>query len=362
VTPAPSPPGGLDPTRIPQFVVLASDDNGFSGRPGSGNEGGLTFLERLLDQRTNPMAAGERRTFDGAPVTASYFMVTSFIDPGGSESPTTVREAWRNLHERGHEIAVHTHSHPHGYGFGAPEWRQEMDACVRRLTAPMDEGGLGVPRSEIRGFRAPYLEYSPAAFVAVEGEGFAYDSSIQEGFQEHEDGGNFVWPYRLGEGSPGDRFQAREHERGVVGCHPALWELPIYAWIVPPDDRCGRYGVEPGLRRRLLDRKADFDVESGKITGFDWNLWVDFDMDRREFVAVVMYTLDRRLDGNRCPLVFGLHSDIYSTGYEELPRSRVGDRQAALEELVDAALARPDVRMIAARDLVSWLEDPLPLR
>jgi hypothetical protein len=32
-----------------------------------------------------------------------------------------------------------------------------------------------------------------------------------------------------------------------------------------------------------------------------------------------------------------------------------------LVELVDRALARSDVRMVAARDLVSWLEDPVTL-
>ena len=361
MTPSPLPPGGLDPAVTPQFVVLASDDNGFSGRPGSGNDGGLAFFQRLLD-RHNPAGAGEAGTFDGAPVTASYFLVTRFLEPGGSEDPAALREAWRDLHARGHEIAVHTHTHPHGHGFDVAEWRAEIDACRSMLTAPVEEGGLGVAPSEVLGFRAPYLEYSPATLVAADESGFAYDSSIEEGFSDLEDGRNLTWPYLLGEGSPGDRFQAREHERGVVGSHPALWEIPVYPWVLPPDELCPLYGVDPGLRGRLSERQPRFDPARGKITGFDWNLWVEFAMDRREFVATVKHTLDRRLQGNRCPLVFGLHSDIYSTGYEDLPRSRVGERQAALEELVDDALARPETRMVAARDLLSWLEDPRPLR
>lgn len=358
--PSPSPPGGLDPERTPQFVVLASDDNGFSGRPGSGNEGGLDFFGGLLDDRTNAGRTGG--PLDGAPVTASHFMVTRFLEAGDGENPETVRAAWRDLHERGHEIAVHTHTHPHGLSFDIGQWRDEMRRCRDRLAAPFDEGGVGVPRDQITGFRAPYLDYNPAALAAAEAEGFSYDSSIEEGFQEHEDGTNFTWPYRLVNGSPGDRFAARDHDRGEVDSHPALWEIPAYAWVVPPDDRCGDYGVSPGLRQRLTERgEDDFDPASGKITGFDWNLWVAFAMDRAEFVATVKHTLDLRLEGNRCPLVFGLHSDIYSTGYDDLPRSSVEDRQTALEEAVEYALAREPVRMVAARHLLSWLKDPRPL-
>jgi hypothetical protein len=131
---------------------------------------------------------------------------------------------------------------------------------------------------------------------------------------------------------------------------------------VPPDDRCRDYGVAPGLRRRLAERgEEDFDPVAGKITGFDWNLWVAFAMDREEFVATVRHSLDLRLRGNRCPLVFGLHSDIYSTGYGRLGRSEVRDRQSALAETVDYALGQASVRVVAARDLVSWLENPRPL-
>jgi hypothetical protein len=131
---------------------------------------------------------------------------------------------------------------------------------------------------------------------------------------------------------------------------------------VPPEDRCGDYGVAPGLRQRLAERgEEDFDPVAGKITGFDWNLWVAFAMDRAEFVATVKHTLDLRLRGNRCPLVFGLHSDIYSTGYGRLGRSDVCDRQSALAECVEYALGQASVRMVAARDLVSWLESPRPL-
>jgi peptidoglycan/xylan/chitin deacetylase (PgdA/CDA1 family) len=356
----PTPPGGLDPERVPQFVVLASDDNGFSGRPGSGHEGGLAFFVSLLDDRRNP--AGPNGPFDGTPVTASYFMVTRFLEAGGGEDPAILRAAWRDLHERGHEIAVHTHTHPHGHDLDVGQWRDEICRCRDRLAAPVEEGGVGVPRDQITGFRAPYLEHNPAALAAAEAEGFSYDSSIEEGFQDHEDGTKFLWPYRLAEGSPGDRFAAREHDRGEVGSHPALWEIPVYAWVAPPDDRCAAYGVRPGLRQRLAGRtEEDFDPASGKITGFDWNLWVALAMDRAEFVATVKHTLDLRLAGNRCPLVFGLHSDIYSTGYRQLRNSEVHDRQSALAETVEYALAQAPVRMVAAKDLLSWLKDPRAL-
>jgi hypothetical protein len=159
-----------------------------------------------------------------------------------------------------------------------------------------------------------------------------------------------VWPYRVAPGWGGPGADDRE-----------LWEVPVYALVVPPDEECEAYGVPPGLRQRLHRVQRYFDPADGKITGFDWNLWVEFGMTAPEVVATVRYTLDRRLAGNRAPLTLGTHSDLYSEQYgDDLPTT-AEERRRALAAILDDALARPDARVVTTRQLVDWLRAPAAL-
>jgi peptidoglycan/xylan/chitin deacetylase (PgdA/CDA1 family) len=350
--------GPLPTLDCPQFVLLGSDDNGVSGLPGSSYKGGIAFFLDLLGSRRNPVGRNNPATHDGTPLRMTFFMITSQLEAEQTEKPALLADAWRAIYEVGHEIALHTHSHPHGHELTVETWMDEMKRCRDLLTTPRSKGGIGIPPGELVGFRTPYLEYNPAAFTAMERLGLRYDCSIEEGLQPHEDGRNFPWPYPLAQGSPGDAYTARGHRRGTVGSHPSLWEIPVYTFIVPPDDTCRDYGLEPGLRDRLAKRVDYFDPRDGKITGFDWNLWVEFAMTREEFLATLKYSFDLRLQGNRCPFHLGLHSDIYSDGYEPLPASTPTERQAAIRELLDHMLGRPEVRVVTFRDLVNWLKAP----
>jgi len=132
---------------------------------------------------------------------------------------------------------------------------------------------------------------------------------------------------------------------------------------VPPDEACERLGVPRGLRAELKKRKDYFDVEAGKVTGMDWNLWCEFSMTPAEFLATVNYTLELRLQGNRCPLTVGLHSELYSD--RQLAgecRTSVPERRAALAQLVDSMLRRDELRVVSSRELLDWLRRPTALR
>ena len=148
---------------------------------------------------------------------------------------------------------------------------------------------------------------------------------------------------------------------GEPGASQELWEIPVYVLIVPPDEASERYGVQPGLRQRLQSVHDYFDPADGKITGMDWNLWVDFGLSREEFVAVFKYALDQRLSGNRAPLTFGAHSDIYSEEYDTPLPTSAEERRQALREILDYALSRPEVRVVTAKQLVDWLRHPAPM-
>ena len=372
VAAAPAPPAGLAPAQVPQFVCFGSDDNGVSGLPGSGATGGMTFLTELFAGSRNPAGAREAATFDATPALYSFYVNTFYLDPEtpatayadvARDQPYWVRRAWTQAITAGHEIGVHTHSHPHGRELSVAQWREENRRCIEWLerpaapaetaAAPAAQAGLGLERTALAGFRTPYLEYSDATLAAVREDGFRYDCSLEEGTQADQDGTDFVWPYRLDGGSPGNP---------EIGNHPGVWEVPVYVFVVPPDEACARLGVPPGLRAALKQRKDYFDVAAGKITGMDWNLWCEFGMSPEEFLATVAYTLELRLAGNRCPLTVGLHSALYSDRQENngCP-TRVAGRRAAVTALLDRVLAHPEVRVVTHRDLVDWLERPVPL-
>lgn len=348
--PSPQPPRGLVPSAVPQFLSIGWDDNGFSGLPGSGSTGALAWAMTLTRGRKNPPGEGNARNYDGAPLSMSFYLTSAFATRGRDEDPRYVRRAWEQLLAEGHELGNHTVSHDDGSAFDEAAWRAAISACNRDLTAL---GLLSEPTT--LGFRTPYLRYNDATFAAVSALGFRYDCSIEEGFQDDQDGTNFLWPYRLDAGSPGHDIEAERAGRPKLTPRPGLWEMPAYAVIVPPDDECERYGVRPGLRARLKEVQDYFDERDGKITGFDYNLWVCFRMTPAEFVATLSYTLDLRLRGNRAPFLFGAHSDYYSPKYTDVPNATVGERQAAMEQFVAYALSKPEVRMVSTQQVLAWI-------
>jgi peptidoglycan/xylan/chitin deacetylase (PgdA/CDA1 family) len=357
---------------VPQFIVFGSDDNGYSGLDGSGAAGGMRFLTGLFAGRHNPPGAGSPGTFDSAPVHFSFYVNTHYVTGETIaaygdmvfDDPVWVKRAWQEAIDAGHEIGAHTHSHPHGRDLSVAEWEDQIARCIGVIGRPHDpdevpgapnpDSGLGVARADLPGFRTPYLEYSDRTLTAVQNEGFAYDCSLEEGTQDDQDGRNFVWPYLLDHGSPANL---------QIGPHPGLWEIPVYVFVVPPDGECERFGVAPGLRDELKKRKDYFDIEAGKITGMDWNLWCEFSMTPAEFLATINYTLEQRLSGNRCPLTIGLHSELYSDRQDTVEcRATVPERRAALAQLVEAVLRHEDVRVVSSRELLGWLRRPVPLR
>jgi hypothetical protein len=356
------PPAGLLPEQVPQFVVFGSDDNGYSGLDGSGAGGGLHFLTMLFAGRRNPPGGGNPLTFDASPLHYSFYVNTYHIVAapleksaydGEREDPAYVKRAWKEALDGGHEIGVHTHSHPHGREFSQRQWREEMQLCIDILGRPYD-AGMGVGRERLAGFRTPFLEYNDDTLKAAQQLGFLYDCSLEEGTQPDQDGSNFLWPYRLDRGSPGNT--------PLIGPHPGLWEIPVYVFMVPPDEACSRYGVPPGLRALLQQRQNYFDPAAGKVTGMDWNLWCEFATTPAEFLAILKYTLDLRLSGNRCPLTIGLHSELYSDKQDTKDlNATVEERRAALSEFFAYVLQLPQVRVVDHKELLDWLQRPVPL-
>lgn len=367
------PPGGLSPEEVPVFVVIGFDDNGYSGYEGSRSVGGFKFVIDLFNSRTNPEGNGNARTFDGAPCHFSYYVNGMYISDSdkAEDNAVYVKRAWKAALDTGHEIASHTYHHWHGGEFTVKDWIDDLKMNDAMIAKPFDpeespdaldnKKGIGVDPSTVIGFRSPFLEYNNNTFIALSKMGFVYDCSLQEGFAESHDGTNFYWPYTLDTGSEGDRISAEWFDRTPIDNYPGLWEIPTYAVIVPPDEKCSEYGVEPGFRDRMYETRDYFDVNDGKITGFDWNLFIEFKMSKEEVLACLKYSLDLRLEGNRSPFTFGTHSDVYADKYGKTPRTTYIDRQEVMSEFIDYALTKPEVRIVSAKELLDWILDPVAL-
>ena len=320
------PPGGLPVERVPQFVHFGFDDIGISGRDGSGTSGGLRFVNDLFADKRNPAGSGNPRTFDGTPARFSLYVVTRYIETAETDVPEHVKREWRRAVSAGHEIGLHTHNHAHGSEFTSEQWSAEIAACARWLEKPFDderaadpETGVGVPRSLTFGFRAPFLESGRPLFPALRGNGILYDCSLEEGVDDRFDGTNFLWPYRIAAGYGGERGRLS----GALGDSGLRTARPARRGV-----RAVRRAARPSAR--LHSVHDYFDPTDGKITGIDWNLWVEFGMSREEVVAIFKYTLDRRLSGNRAPFTFGAHSDIYSEQYDTALTTSAEERRQAL--------------------------------
>lgn len=90
-------------------------------------------------------------------------------------SGNTNFERVHDLYSEGHEIAVHTITHATGFTSGSTRWEGEINGCKLSLSK-----FAAIPEKEIRGFRAPFLEYGSAQLQVLQENGFEYDSSIVE--------------------------------------------------------------------------------------------------------------------------------------------------------------------------------------
>jgi hypothetical protein len=368
------PPCNLPVNKVPQFVSLGFDDNGYSGLDGSAGTGGFSWSYTMVKDKKNKGGGAGAGTFDNAPVKFSYYLTTAYVAIWQSESPTFVKRAWHQAFLDGHDMGNHTQTHSHGAAFSKEQWASEIQQANDWIVKPFDPAevnfspdnskGPGIPKDILYGYRTPFLEYNDKTFTVLLEKGFRYDTSVEEGYQEDIDGRNFPWPFTLDNGSPGNEVLVdwmldppKEH----MTSHKGLWELSPHPVIVPPDNKCAQYGLNYSLRNKMHTLLSWWDPSAGKVTGLDYNLWVQFQLNKAEWLAVMKYTLDERLAGNRAPFMFGMHTDIYSSKYTAAPNATPEQRQQAVEEFIDYALSKPQVRFVSNKQILDWVRNPVPL-
>jgi len=359
------PPGNLAIDNVPQFVVIGFDDNT--------TVEGISWALDLFSSRRNPAGLGNSATFDSTGARASFYMNTKGFHQGNSPNPNGLIAATRELYKQGHEIGNHTWSH-HSDINSLPwddfqnritdmpkeKWQHRIERAQQDLVELS-----GIPESAIVGFRAPYLAYTQNMLDALDRD-FAYDCSIEEGYAKQYDGTNFRWPYQMLAGSPGhiESWRGSKYNPKRVDITSSeLWQLPNHVLLVPEDQEAARYGIPARLWERMKMRQPS--LTDRKITGFDYNLWVNAGLSAREVAGLLKYNLDLRISGNRAPFMFGAHSQYYTDeqwASKNVPNATAKDMRRAIKSFVDYALSKPMVRVRTGKDVIDWMRSPTGLR
>jgi Polysaccharide deacetylase len=348
-------PPGLEPIDVPQFVTVSFDDNFAAGL--GDVSGGMTWATTFFKPLQNPAGAAFAPSFDGAPVRTTFYDNCVYLQDDST------RKSWLTAQKDGHEIANHTVNHPHGGAFTEQDWNQEIAPCTAALTDP--DSGVGIGVDDVRGFRSPYLEYDSALFGVLKAQGLWYDSSIQSCWSAADDGKGCAWPYTLDQGSPDAADLTAKFATSSVPMTSGLWEMTPSVLFVPPDQLATEYGFEPGLRQRVpsdMPAPSFYEVATGRIAPLDVTLFVDAGLAATEVLAILKYTLDLRLQGNRAPFIFIAHTHVYASSYGAAPKApSASERQHAIEDFVRYALSKPMVRMRPVADVLAWMRQPQPL-
>ena len=88
----------------------------------------------------------------------------------------------------------------------------------------------GIPMSEIRGFRAPYLNYSADTLKMLAATEFLYDSSSSAATPVTDPDTDAFWPYSLDYGFANDCLAFEGLCKGEPKL-PGFWEVPMYAFF-----------------------------------------------------------------------------------------------------------------------------------
>lgn len=322
VAPSTNPPKGLSAKKVPQFVNWGIDD-------GYGTDG-LKFILSYFKNKKNPVGPNNNPlTFDGTPARISFYMNSSnlFND-----------SLFKVLVADGHELGNHTANHFNcgtatdlgdeypPLNYDVQGWLKEMNTCTDSFVLV-----LGIPKSEVVGFRVPFLSYNQNCFKAIAQNNLIYDCTLHGG-SENSSGASYNWPYTLDNSSPG--------EESSVGKHAGVWEVPTH-YVVTSSGQ--------------------------KVTGLDYNMiekksWNGLEMNKSQYLGALKNTFNLRYDGNRAPMTFGAHCHYYGIQPDDTcPKITLKERQEVLTEFFDYVLSKPDVRVVPSKKIIDWMRNPVSL-
>ncbi|KAF8910189.1 hypothetical protein CPB84DRAFT_1743632 [Gymnopilus junonius] len=292
-----SPPGGLQPSDVPQFIVFTADDAVQSYT--------LDSVNQFLAQRKNPNGCSIKMTYYTSLNYTNYTLVTDW-------------------YVAGNEIADHTMTH-----VGTPP-ADEVNGNLIALNAL-----AGIPLSEIKGFRAPFLNYSVDTLKMLAQAQFTYDSSAAASIPVTDPDSDAYWPYTLDNGMANNCLTVPGTCQGQPKL-PGFWEIPMYAFF---DDR----GVDgPHLMDPWLDTANGGSTVNDTAT-----------------LEYMQKTFTAHYNGNRQPIGLYTHPIHLSTTYPGVnaPKSTID----MINAFLDWAQKQPNVWIVSSIQLLEWVRNPVPI-
>ncbi|ERP30666.1 polysaccharide deacetylase [Chitinivibrio alkaliphilus ACht1] len=198
-------------------------------------------------------------------------------------------------------------------------WAGAIELGERELDVHL---GLSVPQGNLHAFRAPRLEVNSNLYYALAEAGYQYDCGLEEGYEQHRDGTNFLWPYTMDNGSPNVSYQRLIGVNVHIDSTPqGLWQIPVNTFIVPEEYRQEVWNNRTKINDAALDGGDMGTFESwsqagGKITGFDFNMYIMWGMTKEIWLETMKNTTNLRLEGNKAPIQYGAHTDYYTPIYD----------------------------------------------
>ncbi|OUM66285.1 hypothetical protein PIROE2DRAFT_59468 [Piromyces sp. E2] len=267
------PPGGIDPKEAPQFILLSYDD--------AVNDSTFNIIKNMYKGIAHS---------NGCPVVATHFLQNQYTNYHFAQQ----------LYAQGDEIALHTFYHT--------KLASQKEIESGRSTISVFGG---IPEGDIKGFRAPFLNYNNELLQSVQNLGLVYDSSTSSVSEDAP------WPYTLDNGIS-DEFDCQS--LGICGSitgHNGIWEIPIYSTFYtdnrPPDSMDAPYN-----NGSLLDvLKANFNY---------------------------------RYNGNRQPMSIAVHAIHCSE-----PEAKV----KVYRDFIKWAIGQKDVYFVTYSQLVEYMRNPV---
>jgi hypothetical protein len=248
------------------------------------------------------------RNRNGCVVPAAFY-----VTKDGSDC-----EAVRSAAKAGDEIGEHTMTHGDLHTMSYGEKKAQITGSRLWLAKC-----LGKFSKDIVGHRSPFLSDDADVRKILSDEGYLYDSSIPEVYNSPSSpsASKRAWPYRLSGGIKqlyscrwfSDINHCSANER-----YSKLFEIPMWLYQKGPDS----------------PRTPDI-------------------MDPPNAFAVLKAELDNNMRGNKAPVGIWTHS--ITTGYLTSKTNR-----EQVSKFLAYALAKPNVWVVTPRQLVQWVQDPVP--
>ncbi|KAI8815698.1 uncharacterized protein EV422DRAFT_548447, partial [Fimicolochytrium jonesii] len=261
----------------PMFLTLTFDD--------SVQASVWKQAQALFANRKNP---------NGCPARATWYTQVDYSDP-------YMVTQW---YAQGNEIADHTitHSFPTNAEIvGMAKWANEL---------------AGIPKSKIKGFRFPLLNYTAEAFGRLSSLGFEYESSLSA------TGPDNVWPYTLDYGTVNACLGAIN----ICGQDlkaKGMWEIPMYS------------AMDPYNLPILTAPTAPAQVTANYKTDFD-----------------------NHYKTGRVPYGVYLHPTWLTANTPGQPDGTA--KLAAVNAFLDYAMAQPNTWMVTGSQLIEYMKNPVP--